>query len=134
MRDSGCTCAKPFGGLSIASPLSMVQSHWSSIASPESRSESLLLSRNRITLGLAIGGVVAWYASAVVRMFLFQTEPNVVRILAGALATLAAAGLLARAIPARRAASSTRWSPCDTNDQDAGHVPGRPDPGLETSD
>jgi putative ABC transport system permease protein len=57
------------------------------------------------TLGLVIGGVVAWYASAVVRTFLFETEPNDVRILAAALATLAAAGLLASAIPARRAAS-----------------------------
>jgi ABC-type antimicrobial peptide transport system permease subunit len=58
-----------------------------------------------MTLGLVIGGVVAWYASAVVRTFLFETEPNDARILAGALATLAAAGLLASAIPARRAAS-----------------------------
>jgi|RhiMetdeSRZDD1v2_1073273.scaffolds.fasta_scaffold01389_9 putative ABC transport system permease protein len=56
-------------------------------------------------LGLAIGGVVAWYTSAVVRTFLFQTEPNDIRILAAAVATLAAAGLLASAIPARRAAS-----------------------------
>ena len=56
-------------------------------------------------LGLAIGGVVAWYTSAVVRTFLFQTEPNDISILAAAVATLAAAGLLASAIPARRAAS-----------------------------
>jgi ABC-type antimicrobial peptide transport system permease subunit len=58
-----------------------------------------------LTLGLAIGGAVAWYTSALVRTFLFETEPNDIRILAAALTTLAAAGLLASAIPARRAAS-----------------------------
>ena len=55
--------------------------------------------------GLAIGATVAWYASSVVRAFLFQTEPNDMRILVAALAVLATAGLLASAIPARRAAS-----------------------------
>jgi putative ABC transport system permease protein len=55
--------------------------------------------------GLALGGVAAWYASAGVRTFLFQTEPNDVRILLAAIATLAFAGLGASAIPARRAAS-----------------------------
>ena len=39
------------------------------------------------------------------RTFLLETERNDIRILAAALTTLAAAGLLASAIPARRAAS-----------------------------
>ena len=56
-------------------------------------------------VGLALGGAIAWYASAGVKAFLFQTEPNDVRILLGALMTLAVAGLSASAIPARRAAS-----------------------------
>jgi ABC-type antimicrobial peptide transport system permease subunit len=40
-----------------------------------------------------------------VKTFLFETEPNDLRILIAALATLVVAGLLASAIPARRAAS-----------------------------
>jgi ABC-type antimicrobial peptide transport system permease subunit len=56
-------------------------------------------------IGLVIGGVIAWYATAGVKTFLFETEPNDVRIVIAALATLATAGLLASAIPARRAAS-----------------------------
>jgi putative ABC transport system permease protein len=55
--------------------------------------------------GLIIGGITAWYASAGVKTFLFETEPNDLRILIAALATLVVAGLLASAIPARRAAS-----------------------------
>jgi macrolide transport system ATP-binding/permease protein len=55
--------------------------------------------------GLAVGGIIAWYASAGVKSFLFETEPNDLRILIGALVTLVVAGLLASAIPARRAAS-----------------------------
>jgi ABC-type lipoprotein release transport system permease subunit len=58
-----------------------------------------------MTLGLVIGGVVACYTSAMVRTFLFETEPNDIRTLAAAVTTLASAGLLASAIPARRAAS-----------------------------
>ena len=55
--------------------------------------------------GLIIGGIIAWYASAGVKTFLFETEPNDLRILIAALGTLVVAGLLASAIPARRAAS-----------------------------
>jgi predicted lysophospholipase L1 biosynthesis ABC-type transport system permease subunit len=55
--------------------------------------------------GLAIGAGVAWYTSSLVRAFLFETEPGDPRILTAAVVTLAAAGLLASAIPARRAAS-----------------------------
>jgi putative ABC transport system permease protein len=55
--------------------------------------------------GLAIGGIGAWYLSAGVKMFLFEVQPNDVRIFAGALAVLACAALLASALPARRAAT-----------------------------
>ena len=58
-----------------------------------------------LAAGLALGGVIAWYASAAVRAFLFETEPNDVAIMAAALTVLTAAGLLASAVPARRAAS-----------------------------
>jgi len=58
-----------------------------------------------MAVGLALGGVIAWYASAAVRVFLFETEPNDVATMAAALAVLTAAGLLASAVPARRAAS-----------------------------
>jgi putative ABC transport system permease protein len=57
-----------------------------------------------MAVGLALGGVIAWYASAAVRAFLFETEPNDVATMAAALAVLTA-GLLASAVPARRAAS-----------------------------
>jgi hypothetical protein len=55
--------------------------------------------------GIAIGTAAAWWFSAGVKTFLFQVEPNDVRIFVAALAALAAAGLLASAVPARRAAS-----------------------------
>jgi len=55
--------------------------------------------------GLAIGTIGAWYLSAAVKSFLFQVEPNDVRIFAGAIVVLASAGMLASALPARRAAS-----------------------------
>ncbi len=60
--------------------------------------------------GADAGRVDAWrrnrlYASAGVKTFLFQTEPNDARIVVGALLTLAIAGLLASAIRACRAAS-----------------------------
>jgi putative ABC transport system permease protein len=58
-----------------------------------------------MAVGLALGGVIAWYASAALRAFLFETEPNDVVTMAAALAVLTAAGLLASAVPARRAAS-----------------------------
>jgi putative ABC transport system permease protein len=55
--------------------------------------------------GIAIGGAGAWYLSSTVKSFLFEVEPNDPGIFAGALTTLAIAGLLASAIPARRAAA-----------------------------
>jgi len=58
-----------------------------------------------MAVGLALGGVTAWHASAAVRAFLFETEPNDVATMAAALAVLTAAGVLASAVPARRAAS-----------------------------
>jgi hypothetical protein len=58
-----------------------------------------------ITAGIAIGTAAAWWFSAGVKTFLFEVEPNDLRIFVAALFTLAAAGLLASAVPARRAAS-----------------------------
>jgi putative ABC transport system permease protein len=55
--------------------------------------------------GLVLGGIVAWYSTAAVKTFLFETQPNDPKIFVGAVLTLAAAGLLASAVPARRAAS-----------------------------
>jgi ABC-type antimicrobial peptide transport system permease subunit len=55
--------------------------------------------------GIVIGAAVAWWFSAGVKTFLFGVEPNDPTIFAAALVTLAAAGLLASAVPARRAAS-----------------------------
>jgi len=56
-------------------------------------------------LGLAIGGAGAWYLSAGVKSFLFEVQPNDVGIFTAALGVLACAGLLASALPARRAAT-----------------------------
>jgi putative ABC transport system permease protein len=56
-------------------------------------------------LGLATGAAGAWYLSAGLKSFLFEVQPNDVGIFAAALAVLASAGLLASALPARRAAS-----------------------------
>jgi predicted permease len=56
-------------------------------------------------IGLAIGSAGAWYLSASVKSFLFEVQPNDVRIFAAALAVLASAGLTASALPARRAAA-----------------------------
>jgi ABC-type antimicrobial peptide transport system permease subunit len=56
-------------------------------------------------LGLAIGGVGAWYLGAGVKSFLFEVQPNDAGIFVAALAVLAFAGLMASAVPARRAAS-----------------------------
>ena len=57
--------------------------------------------------GLAIGTAVSWPLSAIlqVQTFLFQVEPTNLAVYALAVATLAAAGLLASAVPAFRAAS-----------------------------
>ncbi len=56
-------------------------------------------------LGLAIGGLGAWSLSATVKTFLFGVQPTDPRIFVGALVLLASAGLLASALPARRAAT-----------------------------
>ena len=56
-------------------------------------------------IGLAIGTAGAWYLSAGVRTFLFQVQPNDVKIFAASIAVLTAAGLVASALPARRAAN-----------------------------
>ena len=68
---------------------------------------SMVLRRAALLLGigLAAGGVGAWYLSAGVKTFLFQVEPNDVAVFVAALAVLALAGLVASAVPARRAAS-----------------------------
>jgi putative ABC transport system permease protein len=60
-----------------------------------------------LVTGLVIGTAVAWPLSAAleVKSFLFQIEPTDKAIYAIALATLALAGLVASAVPARRAAS-----------------------------
>jgi predicted permease len=55
--------------------------------------------------GLVIGGAAAWYLSAGVKTFLYEMEPTDVRVFAAAVVTVAAAGLIASAVPARRAAS-----------------------------
>jgi predicted permease len=55
--------------------------------------------------GLVLGGAAAWYLSAGVRTFLYEMEPTDLRVFAAAAFILAAAGLIASAIPARRAAS-----------------------------
>ena len=58
-----------------------------------------------MAIGLVLGAAISWYASSAVQTFLFQIEPNDVTTMAAALAVLTAAGLLASAVPARRAAS-----------------------------
>jgi len=58
-----------------------------------------------MALGLAIGGAGAWYLSAGIKSFLFEVQPNDLGIFTAALAVLACAGLLASALPARRAAT-----------------------------
>lgn len=58
-----------------------------------------------IAAGLTIGAVVAWSLSARVMPFLFELQPTDVVVFAAALGTLAVAGLVASAVPARRAAT-----------------------------
>jgi predicted permease len=55
--------------------------------------------------GLLIGGVAAWYLASTAQSFLFRMDVTDPRAFAAALGVLAAAGLIASAIPARRAAS-----------------------------
>jgi predicted permease len=57
-----------------------------------------------VVAGLVIGGVGAWYLSAMARAFLFGIEPNDPRAFVAALVSLSLAGALASIVPARRAA------------------------------
>lgn len=57
-----------------------------------------------VSIGLVLGGVAAWYASATAKTFLFRMDTTDWRVFAAAIGTLAAAALLASLIPARRAA------------------------------
>jgi putative ABC transport system permease protein len=57
-----------------------------------------------MAIGTVVGTVTAWQLSASVRAFLFEIEPQDPRIFALALLLLSAAGLVASAFPARRAA------------------------------
>jgi len=68
---------------------------------------SMVLRRAAVLMaaGLAIGGAGAWSLGATVKTFLFGVQPTDPLIFTGALAVLAAAGLLASALPARRAAT-----------------------------
>ena len=58
-----------------------------------------------MAIGLAIGGSVAWYASSAAKSFLFRMDVTDPRAFAAAIGVLAAAGLIASAMPARRAAT-----------------------------
>jgi predicted lysophospholipase L1 biosynthesis ABC-type transport system permease subunit len=58
-----------------------------------------------VVLGLAVGSVAAYALSAGPKAFLFEIEPTNAGVFAGAITTLAIAGMVASAIPARRAAS-----------------------------
>jgi predicted lysophospholipase L1 biosynthesis ABC-type transport system permease subunit len=58
-----------------------------------------------IAIGLAVGGVTAWYLSSMAQTFLFRMDVTDPRAFLAALGALAVAGLVASAIPARRAAS-----------------------------
>lgn len=57
-----------------------------------------------IFAGLAVGGVGSWFLSSSVKTFLFEVQPNDIGVFLGALGVLAATGLAACAVPARRAA------------------------------
>jgi putative ABC transport system permease protein len=58
-----------------------------------------------VALGLLIGSAGAWYLSTAAKTFLFRLEATDPRAFAAAVIALAAAALIASAIPARRAAS-----------------------------
>ena len=58
-----------------------------------------------IAVGLAIGGVAAWYLGATANSFLYGLEAHDARAFAVAVVTLTVAALLATLIPARRAAT-----------------------------
>jgi ABC-type antimicrobial peptide transport system permease subunit len=56
-----------------------------------------------IAVGLAVGIVMAWQVTRFAEAFLFEIEPTDPRVFAVAVVVLALAGLVAAAIPARRA-------------------------------
>ena len=57
-----------------------------------------------VAIGLILGGAGAWYVSSTAKTFLFRMDTTDWRVFATAIGALAAAALLASAIPARRAA------------------------------
>jgi putative ABC transport system permease protein len=57
-----------------------------------------------VAIGLVVGGAGAWYLSATAKQFLFRMDTTDWRVFASAIGALAAAALLASAIPAHRAA------------------------------
>ena len=58
-----------------------------------------------VLAGLLLGGIGAWYLRATAERFLFRLESNDPRAFIAAIVVLAFAGVIASAIPARRAAS-----------------------------
>jgi ABC-type antimicrobial peptide transport system permease subunit len=58
-----------------------------------------------LSVGLAIGAVASWYASAAARAFLFRLQPADPRAFAAAATLLSIAAVIAAVLPARRAAS-----------------------------
>ena len=58
-----------------------------------------------VGIGLTIGGVASWYLSSAAKTFLFRMDVTDPRPFVAAMGVLAAAALIASAIPARRAAS-----------------------------
>jgi ABC-type antimicrobial peptide transport system permease subunit len=58
-----------------------------------------------LAIGLVIGGAVAWYLSSTATAFLFRMDVTDLRAYAAGIGVLAAAGILASVVPARRAAS-----------------------------
>jgi predicted permease len=57
-----------------------------------------------VASGILIGGVAAWYLTAVATAFLFRLEPTDARAFAAAITSLSVAAFAASVIPARRAA------------------------------
>jgi predicted permease len=58
-----------------------------------------------VAIGLALGGLGAWFLSAAAKTFLFRMDVNDPRAFGAAIGALAVAALVASVIPARRAAS-----------------------------
>ena len=58
-----------------------------------------------VTIGLAVGGICAFFLSTTIESFLYSLEPRDPLVFGVALAVLSAAALVASAVPARRAAA-----------------------------